>query len=188
MPDTMQSDCQLDWAAPYALGALDAHEHALFEAHLQAGCDACAAALASEEAVLVELAASLPTETPAPLTRVQLLDLAEAPRELPALDTLSWEEVVPGIRLHLVKEDPGRGLRACLAWATPGARNALHRHKGGDELILVLQGGLRDERGEYHAGDLCRSRPESVHFEEILPGEDCIAYVLYYGELVPVDA
>ncbi len=187
MGDTMESPCHLDRAAPYALGALDDDERGPFEAHLVAGCDTCTGALASEQALLAELALALPDEVPAALTRTQLLDLAAAPREIPDVSALTWDEVAPGIRLHLVKEDPARGLRACLAWATPGARNALHRHKGGDELILVLQGGLRDERGEYHAGDICRSRPESVHFEEILPGEDCIAYVLYYGELVPVE-
>lgn len=184
----MDQACHPDWAAPYALGALDAAERVVFEGHLQAGCEACAAAVVNEDACLVALASTLPVERPTTLTRTQLLDLAEAPHELPDVEALSWEEVVPGIRLHLVKEDRDRGLRACLAWATPGARNALHRHKGGDEVILVLQGGLRDERGEYHAGDICRSRPESVHFEEILPGEDCIAYVLYYGQLEPVEA
>jgi anti-sigma factor ChrR (cupin superfamily) len=183
----MQPHAQLDQASAYALGVLDADERAAFEAHLDTGCALCQAELEVESALLGALPQALPQDWPTALTRTQLLDLAQAPRELPDLATLSWEEIVPGVRLHTLREDASRGVRACLAWAQPGARTLAHRHRGGDELILVLQGGLRDERGEYHAGDLCRSREGSVHTEEILPGEDCIAYVLYYGELETVE-
>jgi putative transcriptional regulator len=183
----MDAHPQLDRASAYALGALDAAEVAEFEAHLASGCEACRAEVAVESALAAALPHALAEEAPAPVTRRQLLDLAEAPRELPDLDALQWEEVVPGVRLHVLKQDPARGLRACLAWAKPGASTSLHRHRGGDEVILVLQGGLRDERGEYHAGDICRSREGSVHTETILPGEDCIAYVLYYGETEAIE-
>ncbi len=178
----MDGHQQLERASAYALGVLDADERAEFEAHLAEGCDACRAELALEEALVAALPRALPAEPPAPVTREQLLDLADAPREVPDLGTLTWEEVAPGVRLHVLKEDPARGMRACLAWAQPGSTTGRHIHRGGDELILVLRGGLKDDRGEYHEGDLCRSREGSVHTEEILPGEDCIAYLLYYGE------
>jgi putative transcriptional regulator len=71
-------------------------------------------------------------------------------------------------------------MRGCLVWARPGTRTIAHRHLG-DEVILVLQGALRDEKGTYEAGQICRSRTGSSHVEEVLPGEDCICYVVYYG-------
>jgi anti-sigma factor ChrR (cupin superfamily) len=42
-------------------------------------------------------------------------------------------------------------------------------------------GGLRDDQGAYHAGQVCRSRTGSSHVEEALPGDDCFCYVVYYG-------
>ena len=112
--------------------------------------------------------------------RQEMLDLLDAPR-LP-LDPLAyaWEDLAPGIRVHELRSDPARNMRGCLVWAQPGAKTKAHRHLG-DEVILVLQGRLRDERGSYHAGQICRSRAGSSHTEEVLPGEDCICYVVYYG-------
>ena len=113
--------------------------------------------------------------------RQEMLDLLDAPR-LP-IDPLAhvWTEVAPGIRIVLMRADPTRNMRRCLVWAQPGAKTRAHRHLG-DEVILVLQGGLRDERGSYHAGQICRSREGSSHTEEVLPGEDCFCYVVYYGD------
>jgi putative transcriptional regulator len=79
-------------------------------------------------------------------------------------------------------EDPARGVRGCLIHAQPGARHPSHRHKGAEN-ILVLKGALRDERGTYGPGEICRSAPGSVHSEEVVPGEDCLCYVVYYGDL-----
>jgi anti-sigma factor ChrR (cupin superfamily) len=131
------------------------------------------------------LAASLPSATPSESTRQQLLDLARAPSLPLDLESYAWDELAPGIQVHMLWEDPARGARAFLAWGRPGARHVRHRHLG-DENILVLQGALGDEHGRYRAGDLCRSRAGSVHTEDVLPGEDCICYVFYYGALEPV--
>jgi anti-sigma factor ChrR (cupin superfamily) len=121
-------------------------------------------------------------ETPVLSSNVRqlLLDLAEAPALPIDASRYAWFDAVPGIQLAVVKEDPARGLRACLARGTAGARHPRHRH-GGDELILVLEGVLRDERGSYGPGAVCHSRTGSVHSEEVV--EDCLCYVLYFGEL-----
>jgi anti-sigma factor ChrR (cupin superfamily) len=54
-----------------------------------------------------------------------------------------------------------------------------HRHLG-EEIILVLQGALRDHRGTYTPGQVCGSARGSAHSEEALPGVDCFCYVVSY--------
>ncbi len=174
-------DAFLSLAEPYALGALESDDRASFESHL-ADCPVCRGAVANAAHALLGVASALPHEPPRAEVRSQLLDLADAPRWPLDLSVLRWEEFSPGIRIHVLKEEPERGVRKCLVWAQPGARVGRHRH-GGEECILVLKGALRDERGLYRAGDLCRSRQGSVHHEEVAGPEDCVCYVVSYGPL-----
>jgi anti-sigma factor ChrR (cupin superfamily) len=170
--------CEL--AEAYALGALEADDRSAFEGHLPS-CDACRRGVANHAAVLARLAASTAT-APDPAMRQQVLDLSEAPALPLDLGALAWDEPVPGVRIRVMKEDPARGMRACLVWAKPGALHPRHRHAG-DENILVLRGAIRDDRGDYGPGEVCRSRAGSTHSEEALPGDDCVCYVVYYGPL-----
>ncbi len=181
MPDPFRND-----VAAYAAGALDPAERTALEQHLASGCVDCRGELAAHHRSLLGVAESLVDPTD-PALRQQVLDLAGAPTWPVDLGSYSWDEVVAGVRIHVLREDADRGLRACLVWADPGAVHPPHRHLG-DEVILVLQGGLGDERGEYGPGEICRSRVGSVHSERALPGEDCVCYVLYYGALEPVPA
>lgn len=166
-------------AEPWAAGALEPSERAEFEAHLESGCPECREAA---KASATALAATLAPVSVAPSLRQEVLDLSDAPRMPVDLTAYTWDEPLPGLRMHTMKEDAARGVRACLVWAKPGVVNGTHRHVG-TENILMLQGGLKDERAEYHEGDICRSRTGSIHHEEVLPGEDCICYVVYYGPL-----
>jgi len=168
-------------AQAYSLGVLEDEERAAFEGHL-ATCAGCASDVGSGRQLLGLLGQRLPAVPPSPKLRLQLLDLAEAPALPVDVRAYTWDEIVPGVRVHVLREDPSRGLRACLVWARPGARHPRHRH-GGDENILVLQGAIRDERGVYGPGEICRSARGSSHSEEAMPGEDCICYVTYYGDL-----
>lgn len=170
--------CEL--AEAYSLGSLDPQDRSAFEAHLHA-CEACRSAVTQNQGTLGRLAASA-SSAPDPSLRQQVLDLSEAPEPPRDPAALGWDEPVPGIRMRVLKEDPARGMRACLVWAQPGARHPRHRH-GGNENILVLRGAIRDERGDYGPGEVCRSRTGSVHSEEALPGDDCLCYVVYYGPL-----
>jgi predicted ChrR family anti-sigma factor len=127
-----------------------------------------------------------PPVAPDPGLREHVLELAHAPREPLDLGRYAWEEYGPGIKVHVVSEDPARNLRAVLVWGQPGARMPMHRHLG-DEEILVLRGRLCDERAEYGPGDICRSRTGSIHHEEVVGSEDCVCYVVYHGGHEPVD-
>jgi putative transcriptional regulator len=174
-------------AEAYSLGSLEEPERSAFEMHLASGCADCRQAAAAAAGALTALGRAAARDSPDAALRAQLLDLAGAPK-LP-IDPLAyaWREVAPGIRLAPLKEDRSRGMRAFLAWAEPQAKHAAHRHEG-DELIFVLQGGLRDERGEYGPGDLCASRAGSAHTEEILDRGECFCFVVYYGDLAYLDS
>jgi anti-sigma factor ChrR (cupin superfamily) len=128
----------------------------------------------------------LSPHAPSPGLRQRVLDLAAAPPLPIDLTAYAWDEVVPGIRVSLVKDDPSRHFRAVLVWAKPGSRYPRHRHLG-DEEILVLSGRLCDERGSYGPGAICRSVAGSEHSEEVEGADDCICYVVYHGahELLP---
>jgi anti-sigma factor ChrR (cupin superfamily) len=173
-----------DWADAYAVGALDSGDRSTFEGHL-AGCAPCRGAVAEGAATLGRMTSVLAGKAPEARLRQEVLDLAEAPPLPLDLRAFDWQEIAPGIRVHVVREEPSRGMRACLVWADPGATHSRHRHLG-NENILVLQGALRDERGTYGPGEICRSRTDSVHSEEALPGDDCVCYVVYYGDLEAV--
>jgi anti-sigma factor ChrR (cupin superfamily) len=180
-----RTDPHLDAVGAYALGALDPEERAAFEAHA-AQCGACKAEVGAQQRVVSALPHVLDNVVPDAKLRQQLFDLSLAPTLPIDLGAYAWQEVVPGIRIHVLREEPERGVRACLVWATPGARHPRHRHLG-DENILVLQGSLLDDRGSYGPGQVCHSRTDSIHAEQIGPGEDCICYVVYYGELQPLE-
>src|SRR4029450_8179652 len=149
-------DCRLINA--YALGALQGEDRERLEAHV-ATCDDCARELARASEVLTRLAGALP---PPVSLRQRVLDLAEAPPAPIDLTAYTWDEVVPGVRVHTVREDASRQFRAVLVWASPGAQYPRHGHLG-DEEILVLSGRLCDHRASYGPGDVCRSVAGSEH-------------------------
>jgi len=168
-------------AEAFALGVLDGAERDSFAAHLD-GCWECCEDVRTHAETLGRMGRGAAPVLPAPRVRRELLDLAEAPALPLDVASIPWEELAPGVRFHVHREDPDRGVRGCLVLAAPGSRHPLHRHQGAEN-ILVLQGRLRDERGEYGPGEICRSAAGSVHSEEVVEGEDCLCYVVYYGDL-----
>ena len=117
---------------------------------------------------------------PRPDLRQRVLDLLGAPALPIDLEAYAWDEPLPGVRFCTLEEDQALGVRKVLVWAKPGARYPRHRHLG-DEDILVLAGHLRDERGSYGPGDICRSETGTDHSEEVIGQDDCICYVVYRG-------
>jgi anti-sigma factor ChrR (cupin superfamily) len=128
--------------------------------------------------------ASLGAAPTDPRTRTQLMDLLTCPKAPVDRSAYAWSEVAPGIKLHVVSEDSARGVKRCLVWGVPGAVSPRHGHSG-DEVILVLEGHLRDERAAYGPGEICRSHAGDVHQEQVVGETDCVCFVVYYGELIP---
>ena len=127
----------------------------------------------------------LPVSATSAGTRVQLMDLLEVPRGPIDRSAYPWLDVGPGLKLHVVSADEARGVKRCLVWGAPGASTVRHSH-GGDEVILVLEGQLKDDRSAYGPGEICRSRPGDVHQEQVMGDTDCVCFVVYYGDLIPV--
>jgi quercetin dioxygenase-like cupin family protein len=65
--------------------------------------------------------------------------------------------------LYTAEETGTEGAEGYIAHQRPGSHTDLHRHLG-FELVLVLQGELRDDTGErYPAGTLLVQHPDSIH-------------------------
>jgi putative transcriptional regulator len=83
---------------------------------------------------------------------------------------VKWRHIVGGLsEFRIMQRGPSivRLLRA-----TPGTCVYEHTHKG-EEVTLVLTGGLTDHTGDYHRGDV-QTMTEEYHVPTALPGEDCI--------------
>lgn len=70
---------------------------------------------------------------------------------------------MPGVARKMLERDGGEVARATsLVRYAAGSRFERHEHGGGEE-ILVLDGTLSDERGDYPAGTYLRNPPGSGH-------------------------
>lgn len=88
-------------------------------------------------------------------------------------DALSWRHVGGGVRTFDLPVDDHTGRRAFLI-RVPGSRTIpMHTHAG-QEMVLVLQGGLSDEHGHFGPGELEVSDGTIVHQPIADAGQDCI--------------
>jgi anti-sigma factor ChrR (cupin superfamily) len=85
-------------------------------------------------------------------------------RAVVATATLSWtQSPMPGVARKMLERDGDEVARATsLVRYEPGSRFERHAHGGGEE-ILVLDGTLSDEHGDYSAGTYLRNPPGSSH-------------------------
>jgi anti-sigma factor ChrR (cupin superfamily) len=85
-------------------------------------------------------------------------------RAVVATAALPWvPSPEPGVERKMLERDGGEVARATsLVRYLPGSKFASHEHGGGEE-ILVLDGVLGDEHGEYPAGTYLRNPPGSRH-------------------------
>ena len=180
--------------ALYALGVLETKEAQAITACLTADGTPSAAELQVIERVVGLLGYSAPTTSPPPTLKVKLLDriqaevVAEARTRLVGsamnVASLTWEpSEYLGVSFHWLRQDEVTGTITAFAKIAPGCTYAAHRHRGGED-CLVLRGGFRDRRGEYYAGDFVYYEPGSIHDDfQALEGEECILFIVAHGGL-----
>ena len=87
------------------------------------------------------------------------------------LDGLRWKRF-GSFAEHRI--EIGRGdYRASLVRVKSGRRTPRHTHRG-LEVMLVLRGGLHDERGHYSCGEMMIANEMVDHQPAADPGEDCL--------------
>lgn len=168
-------DACRDRAARHALGELSPEEMRELEAHVAAGCEACARELTAYANVVADLALLVAGDTPASDVRQRVLAFAAGgapPSRAQVLSrgislihsaTMAWEECgIPGVTVKVLAVDEARGYRTSLVHMQPGARLPEHRHAGVEEVFL-LEGDFTVEGVRLAPGDLCYSDGGSVH-------------------------
>jgi anti-sigma factor ChrR (cupin superfamily) len=84
----------------------------------------------------------------------------------------------PGIFIHTLRRDAVTNDATVLIRMQPGCAYPTHRHNGIEE-VFILQGGYRDDEGEYRAGDYKVNEAGSEHTPVALEGEeDCIMFAV----------
>jgi putative transcriptional regulator len=71
----------------------------------------------------------------------------------------------------------GKGMHARLMRVVPGAAMPRHTHRG-REMLIVLDGGYRDELGDHGAGDIAIADGSLVHRPIADPVEGCLAFAV----------
>ncbi|ETX00248.1 MAG: hypothetical protein ETSY2_39450 [Candidatus Entotheonella gemina] len=179
-----------DTMALYALGALDAEESKSITERLQAGDEASAGELQQAENLIALMGHLAPAVSPPASLKDRLM--VRIQNELPPppspsairagldLESLDWvPSDWPGVNVHWLRQDEATGSGAVYFHIQPGYSAPSHRHIGAED-CLVMQGGFRDRRGEYHPGDLVYYEPGSVHEDfQALDGEPCVLFVVY---------
>ena len=87
----------------------------------------------------------------------------------------------PGIYVKVLWNDETSGDAAVLVRMDPGCTYPRHLHVR-DEEVFVLQGGFRDEQGEYASGAFHRFPAGSVHAPVALDGAlPCVLFSVAHG-------
>lgn len=181
-----------DLLAAYAAGTLAPSVDLLVATHI-ALCPAARKAVATFEAAGGELLQSIEPasvaedglerllarleepESEAPPPPARALD-PRVPRPLadllPAgLDGLRWQMLLPGLARFPLPLDGGGG-DAQLLRVRPGRSSPRHDHEG-EELVLILDGAMRDERDLYRRGEVALAEPGVSHRPSAEPGAVC---------------
>lgn len=92
---------------------------------------------------------------------------------------IDWRETRhEGVALSVLRRDEATGDATVLIRIRPGCSYPAHRHNGVEE-VFVLQGGYRDARGVYRAGDYVVNDAGSAHGPAALEGaEDCVLFAV----------
>ena len=188
---TLHHPCEATLIA-FAAGRLPEPHRIVMRTHL-AMCAQCARTvnLASEiGGVLLDEIAPEDMDARAlemTLARLDLRDSLPLPALVPTsvaeLATGRWRWIGPGMRIMPLRRRDQDDARLDLLRVAPGVALPGHGHRG-MELTCVLQGGFRDESGDYLAGDVAEGDAAMEHRPEALRlGEECICLIATTGRL-----
>jgi hypothetical protein len=169
-------------AALYALGALGSDEATGFEKRLGAGCPLCQSAYEECRGTVAALALGAPDAAPRPELRQRLMERVgiAAPVEKPPSavgklvrpDDTPWQVSSPGVEFR-----PLLGKRTMLVRMSPGSYLPPHEHRYGEQ-CLVLEGSVRSNDMEAHAGDFTFMPPGSSH-SQLYTETGCLLLIAY---------
>lgn len=94
--------------------------------------------------------------------------------------SFTFQELRPGVEICVLHESADAGKVALLRYA-PGAEVPAHRHDG-HELIYVLEGEQRDERGSYPAGSFVINEPGVSH--RVFSDAGCVVLIHWQRPVV----
>lgn len=94
--------------------------------------------------------------------------------------SLSFQELRPGVDIHVLHETPD-GARAAILRYAPGAEVPAHLHQG-FEYIYVLEGEQSDERGSYSQGSFVINEPGVTH--RVSSRSGCVVLILWLRPVV----
>ncbi len=95
----------------------------------------------------------------------------------------------PGVAIWFYAADRGTGRTLALIRMDPGCGYPRHKHRG-EERLLVLQGGYRDEFGEHRAGGFAVYENGTEHGPVALDGPGsapCVLLALAHEGILLVD-
>jgi anti-sigma factor ChrR (cupin superfamily) len=94
------------------------------------------------------------------------------------LEAIPWRTTrYPGVLVWFYASDERSGRVVALIRMEPGRGYPRHRHRGAEQ-VLVVQGGYRDERGSYAAGQFVAYADGTAHSPVALDGPGAAACVL----------
>jgi quercetin dioxygenase-like cupin family protein len=168
-------------AALYALGALGPAESGSFEKRMAAGCSLCRSAYQECRETVEALPLAAPDVEPSPEVRMRLMDriAGAAPAKPKAtMGTLvkptdtEWSKAAPGVEIR-----PLLGRKTMLVRMSPGTYLPEHEHKYGEQ-CLVLEGSIRSDDMEAHAGDFTFMPAGSTH-SQLFSETGCLLLITY---------
>lgn len=94
------------------------------------------------------------------------------------LTSIPWQGTrYPGVSIHFYAANRTTGRTLVLIQMEPGYGYPRHAHRG-EEQLLVVQGGYRDESGEHRAGEFARYANGTEHAPVAISEPNAVPCVL----------